>query len=196
MALGIEKPRSQGRGKSRPAVIGCAASQTHDNSRVSPFQGFLHYLAGPGGGGDSRVAAALRNQSQAGRKGHLYDHGAAVAHNTPLRLQRLPQRPGYRAGEEYSPPVPSTRALSVPSPPSATGASTVSASGTAAATPRAMAWAASSPEIPALNPCGAITIFIMAEAITYLAHVSGSGCVSAGISNACTGELPAGSRRT
>ena len=36
-----------------------------------------------------------------------------------------------------SPPVPSTRALSVPSPPSATGASTVSASGTAAATPRA-----------------------------------------------------------
>ena len=58
------------------------------------------------------------------------------------------------------PPVASTSACRVPSPPSATGAKTVSARGAAAATPRAMACAASSPEIPALKPWGAITIFI------------------------------------
>gem|GEM_PF-5561216 len=53
---------------------------------------------------------------------------------------------------KISPQVASTSACSVPSPPSATGSKTVSASGTAARTPLAIAWAASRPEMPPLNP--------------------------------------------
>ena len=60
-----------------------------------------------------------------------------------------------------SPPEASTSACSVPSPPSATGTMTVSASGHTRFTPADIASAISMPVRLSLNPCGASTTFFM-----------------------------------
>ena len=99
----IKKPGPQRCGESGASVVGGAAAQAHDDAGEATLQGFFHYLAGPGGGGDAGIAASLRDEGQARCQCHLDNRRSAVAHDAPARLQGLSQRPGHGAGEHLPP---------------------------------------------------------------------------------------------
>ncbi len=129
------KRTPQRMGHACAAVDRGAAADADDDLLDAGVERATDQLAGAARGGEHRVALGGRQQLQAARLRHLDDGRAAVAAETPRGGDRPAERVAYLPGAGRPRRWPPQGPPWCPSPPSAMGMSTTSASGAARSRP-------------------------------------------------------------